>query len=742
MFRTPSLKVSPGWIRTLMGAGIGLVAGLLLIALRPTRLVEIIELRLLDLQTAAFTLERPPDPRIVVSEILEEDVAAIRVAFDESWPWNLDLTSYAFRVLADAGVRAVLIDIYHLDGGAGLDDHRGTSELDAMARQKFEIEAELAMEYQKALKKVDRVALAFELSDAPQYEVESRVRAALPRLGSALVTGGPPGLARSGAELPVRRVTEGAALLGFANVAVDDDGIVRRAPVVGRWGERRVLSLPLAGLLLACECGVRLADCRVTIGDVSQRVNADGSFLVNFHAEPGQTFPRVAPAQILEWARRTYVEGEPLPQEAREALEGRIVVWGVNLAGLKDIVTSPVSGTLHGPEFQATVLDNLIHGDGRVRADPLANAILLLVVTVLLGALAAGLRGKWAHHVLPFLALLAGVAFAIWRFRNGVAVDIFTPFLGVVLTWGGTSVLHLLTAGRRNRWLEGTFGRYLAPSIILALKEDPSLLELGGRKREISILFSDVAGFTKLTEALEPHQMVRLLNQYLTPHASAVMEQGGVVDKFIGDAVMAFFGDPLPDPCHAERACRAALKVREQLPDLRPVWEEMGLEDFEIRIGVNSGEATVGNMGSENRFDYTAMGDEVNLASRLEGANKAFGSLILLGSRTREEAGDTVVAKPIAGVVVVGRSRPEPVYELLAMAEDAPEDLLAHADAFSRAQAAARAGDLGGAREALAEAARLHPGDGPCRWFAGILDRMEAGEEASPWSGVVVLSGK
>ena len=148
----------------------------------------------------------------------------------------------------------------------------------------------------------------------------------------------------------------------------------------------------------------------------------------------------------------------------------------------------------------------------------------------------------------------------------------------MVLTWGGTSVFHLLTAGRRNRWLEGTFGRYLAPAIISALKDEPGLLELGGRKREITILFSDVAGFTKLTEALEPHQMVTLLNRYLTPHAAAVMEQGGVVDKFIGDAVMAFFGDPLPDPQHAEKCCRAALTVQKQLPDLRPVWEEMGLD--------------------------------------------------------------------------------------------------------------------------------------------------------------------
>ncbi|MFV1959813.1 MAG: adenylate/guanylate cyclase domain-containing protein, partial [Planctomycetota bacterium] len=423
-------------------------------------------------------------------------------------------------------------------------------------------------------------------------------------------------------------------------------------------------------------------------------------------------------------------------------LEGKIVVWGLNLAGQEDKVASTLGGTYHGPEFQATAIDNLLHGDGRVRASGGLNALVLLGLTVLLGGLAGYVRSRLLPHLVPLLFALLLVVGAYGLFSRGLSIDLFTPLLGIVLTWGGTSIVRVLTEGRRNRWLEGTFGRYLAPSIIEALKRDPALLQLGGRRREITILFSDVADFTRLCESLSPENVVELLNRYLTTHSSAVMNEGGVVDKFQGDAVMAFFGDPVPTADHAYRACRSALEVRARLPDLMPLWEGMGLDGFEIRIGLNTGTAIVGNMGSDQRFDYTCMGDAVNVASRLEGANKAFGSRILIGSRTFEECRAQIVARPIARIVLVGRSEPEPVFELLALKEGASSDLLAHVAAFEAALEAARRGDLEAARRALDEAEGLRPGDGPTAWLRGLVERLAQGEEPSPWSGLVTLTGK
>jgi len=377
-----------------------------------------------------------------------------------------------------------------------------------------------------------------------------------------------------------------------------------------------------------------------------------------------------------------------------------------------------------------------------VRTPWLGNALVLLLATTLVGAGVAALRGRWLPQLVPLAVGGAVIVFAFTTFRAGRVFDLATPVVGTLLAWGGTMAWKQLTEGRYNRWLESTFSRYLAPSVIESLKADPSLLQLGGTRRELSILFSDVAGFTTHSRRLRPEQLVELLNRYLTAHCDAVFAQGGVVDKFIGDAVVAFYGDPIPMDDHAVRACRTALAVIDGLAALDPVWKGMGLAEFHVRIGVNSGPAVVGNMGSEQRFDYTVMGDTVNLASRLEGSNKVFGTTILVGPTTAEAAKAAVVTKPLARIVVVGWDEPVLVHELLATRERATPDLIAHVEAFARAADAARAGDLAAADRALAAAERLRPGDGPCRWLGALVADMRAGRAPTPWSGVLTLTGK
>ena len=730
-------------LRSLLGGLIGLAVGLVLLLLRPTALFETIELKFVDARTKHYVGQREPDPRIVLVEVLDTDVEALLEAWTVSWPWPLDINAYAFAVMGKAGVAAVAVDVYHFNEGAGPDDvpeGRG-AERDEALRAKLELQGEQGEALGRAFADVGRVALAFELDGEPEWELPGRRAVAEARLENDLLAGAPSGLCYAGANLPVRRLLEGARGLGFAIVQADEDGVVRRSHAVGCWNGRPVPSLPLATAAIATEDAVTFDGGAVRVGEARQALMADGSFLLNFRGWAGRTYPRLPPHRLIDWAAAMEETGE-LPAEARDALAGKIVVWGINLSGQDDLVTTTLSGAHHGPEFQATALDNLLHGDGRVRAVAGTNAALLLLVTTLLGLLSGWIRSRVLPHLLPVVLGGLVVALAWLLFGQGTSYDVFTPLLGILLTWAATGVVRLLTEGRRNKWLEGTFGRYLAPSIIEALKEDPGLVALGGQSRHITVLFSDVAGFTRMSEVLGAQNTVKLLNHYLTMHSAAVMEEGGVVDKFEGDAVMAFFGDPVPSTTHAEQACRSALKVFERLPDLEPVWREMGLTSFSIRIGLNTGDAYVGNMGSEQRFDYTCMGDTVNLSSRLEGANKAFGSGILIGRRTYEEAEEAILAKPLCGLVVVGRTRPEPVYELVGLRATASPELRTHVAAFAAAQAALRADALGEARRSLDEADAARPDDPPTRWLQSILDALERGELERPWTGVVELTGK
>ncbi len=738
MARIPKLQALTLRGRLVFGAVLGLAAALGLSTVRSTDAFESLELRFVDLRTRHFADQRTPDPRIVVMQIEESDIARVNAAHGERWPWPLELNAHLVDVLREADAAALMNDMLHLDRGAGPDDLPGAETLTDRQRAERFGEAESAKVLRSALTSFGRAAVAFELSATPQYELPTRKAAAATRLGNAALAHHQPAVARSGAEFPVRHVTEGAGLLGFVNMPSSLDGVVRRAPVLGRWGTQVVMSLPLAATQLSGVTPIAEEVGGIRVGAAFQPLAPDAAFLVNFHSSAFRGgYARIAPADVLDWKEQWDATGS-LPEEARAALKDKIVVFGLNIAGIKDVVASPLRGTMDGPVFQATVLDNLLHGDGRVREGRRTNVIWLFALTLLVGLLGGALRGRLLPHLMPASIGALFTWFVFERFGMGVSLDLFTPLLGVVLTWGGSSALTALTEGRRNRWLEGTFGRYMSPSIIAALKREPALLELGGRERELSVLFSDVAGFTTMATLLEPSELALLLNRYLTAHCAAVMDNDGVVDKFEGDAVMAFYGDPVPDRRHALHACRTALRVQAELPGLRPTLEALGIESFEVRIGINTGHAVVGNMGSEQRFDYTCMGDTVNLASRLEGAAKRFGVSILIGPDTAEAAGTEVVLKPLGKAVVVGRTEPVSIFELLALRAEASADLMAHASAFERALAAAREGDLAGATASLDEAAHLRPGDGATVWFRGVLETLRG----QAWDGTTVLLQK
>lgn len=698
------------------------------------------ELSLLDQRTRWMADPGQADPRIVLVQVQDSDVAWLRDQFSIPWPWDLEVNAQLFDLMAEAGVAAVLVDVLHLDRGSGPEDVPEGSDMSEAAVSRRELEQMGAQAYGAALARINS-AVAFALSDQATFDLPKR-RAAV-EASSALSP--PPdlrlALARQAADFPVLDVAAGARRVGFVNVEPDADGVLRRVSVLGLREHTAFASLAACGAELASGVPLHFGARHVQVGPRRQALMDGGAFLVNFRKAGRNAYPSLAPATLMKWVIDRQQQGA-LPEDARAALSGKIVVWGVNLRGNEDVVPTPVSETLDGPEFQATALDNLLRGDGRVTVKPWVNPALLFALLALVGFIGFGARRRAWMHVLPVLALGALSATSLWLFDLGLVIDVALPVVGLVCLWGLMAGAHLLTEGRRNRWLEGTFGRYLSPAIIQRLKEDPSLLELGGREREVSILFSDIEGFTSQSEKLTPAQLVSLLNEYLTQHADAVLAQGGVVDKFIGDAVMAFYGDPVPTADHALAACRTALDVRDRLPALGELWKKMGLTSLRVRFGINTGRVVVGNMGSHQRFSYTAMGDTVNFASRLESANRFFGSTILLGEETAKAVAGEVLTRPIARLRVKGKLEPVGVFEALALRSSAPADLLRLCELYVAAHQGLRSGDLSLAQESLALALSLRPSDGPSRWLEGLREQLARGGLSSPWDGVFTLSEK
>ena len=239
---------------------------------------------------------------------------------------------------------------------------------------------------------------------------------------------------------------------------------------------------------------------------------------------------------------------------------------------------------------------------------------------------------------------------------------------GTASIYTGNVVLQYLAEARQKRWLRGAFNRYVSPAVVESIVNNPSALELGGQEVQATIFFSDLANFTSFSERLPPKELVAFLNEYFTPMTNIILEHRGALDKFIGDAIMAFWGAPLPLENHAQYACDAALKMKETIAGLQEGWRQRELPLLEARMGIHSGPVVAGNVGSRERFNYTVLGDTVNLASRLEGANKFYGTTILISEDTFQLAGPAFLARELDLIRVKGRQAPVKIYELIGKA--------------------------------------------------------------------------
>jgi adenylate cyclase len=560
-----------------------------------------------------------------------------------------------------------------------------------------------------------------------------------PRLSFAVEGAAPAQLLRTGASVPLPALRDAAAGIGSVTLRPDADGTVRRMPVGVLFDGRLVPALAFAPFA-AGEKAVRFEPGRARIGGLTVPLDDQGRLLVRFHGQRID-YQRYSAAQVITSAIAT-AEGKT-PVVPAAAFRGAYVIVGSTAPGLLDLKPTPLAATAPGFEVHVAVIDNVLNGDFLTQAPPAVAAGLalgaasLVVAAVVFLPVAAG-AGAVAGVVGATAAILAAA------YRAGWFLDPWLVGVSVLLAVLGAAVRRYTTEGKDKRFVAGAFARYVSPQVVKQILADPARLALGGERREVTLLFSDLQGFTSISEGMSPHDLVAFLNEYTTLMADVITGPGldGTIDKYIGDSVMAFWGAPLPQPDHARRGLLAALTCQERLRPFCDALVARGGPRLVTRIGLNTGTCVVGNMGSRDRFDYTAIGDTVNQASRLEGINKVYGTLIIASESTWQAAPGTAFGRLLDRVRVKGKAEPVAIYEALAPAGAETGAMRALADAYAAALAAYQGRQWPRTIE-LAEAILLAtPDDGPSKTLIERARSFMAAPPPEDWDGVWTLKTK
>jgi len=543
------------------------------------------------------------------------------------------------------------------------------------------------------------------------------------------------GVTMSRASFPVPEIASSAAILADVRQDPDPDGIYRRVRLFRIFDGRAVPSLALASLLAASPgTGVSMRPGGMTIAGKAIPLDRNGHAVLRFRG-PSGTHRAYSAASVIQSELRLRAGEEPVIRDP-EAFRDCHVIFGFSAPGLFDLRPAPVGGVFSGPEIQATVLDNLLGGDFLAEA-PAPVTVALTFLLALAGAIPMIFSRSAGRSVLVFALFLPLPALlSLAAYAKGYGIPLVVLEAAVLLSLLGALVVNYATEGRQKRFIKNAFRQYLSPKVIEQLIAHPERLKLGGERRTLSIFFSDLQGFTSIAEGLDPEELTSLLNDYLSAMTEIIHEEGGTLDKYVGDAIIAFWNAPLEQHDHAARCARAALRCQAKLAELRPAFRGRIGRDLAMRIGLNTGMAIVGNMGSHSRFDYTVLGDAVNLASRLEGVNKQFGTRILASEALRRELGEDFAAREISRVAVVGRREAVRIFELFPREEASAR---AAADrTFEEGLEAFYAGRFG---EAVERFLPMADGDPPS---AAYVRRCREWSERPPegWEGVWTATGK
>jgi len=714
--------------------------------------LELMELKTIDLRYISRG-QKPHTSDVVLAVIDEESIDK-----EGKWIWPRSKMAKLVQKLSDAGARVVAFDVGFLEP----DEKSVVRTIDAIQNQLSGItpEHQVFLENLKRQSDNDRL-LASAMADSKAtivlgyfFQMEklhagdfdagvvavqtknirtSRYAQVKYQSPSAM---GIPILEAQFPNANINTISQAAQYSGYFNMIPDRDGVVRRIPAVFNFaGELyaplsiQTLSAALGTqpLLVVAEDGIN----RIQIGDIRIPTDELGRVMINYRGD-AKSFKHIPVTHILN------------DQVDTAELKDRIVLVGATAIGIYDMRVTPFSSVFPGVEIHANLVDSVLKQE--FLYNPLWAAVFDIIAIILTG-LILGL-------VLPRTGVFAGVLTAAILFfghiflcrylfvARGWILNMVYPLLVIVSIYIGITAYKYLVESRQKRFIRNAFSTYLAPTVVQQLIDSPDNLELGGEEREITAFFSDVQGFTSISERLTPPELVELLNEFLTEMTDIILKHEGTVDKFEGDAIIAFFGAPNELPNQAETACLTCVDMQKRLQVLREKWQQEGKPELMMRIGLSTGLAVVGNMGSRNRMDYTMMGDTVNTAARLEGVNKIYGIYTLVCETTFRKANQRVWGREIDAINVVGKAEPVVVYQVLGYADDIDETMLSMTSRYAEGLGLYRQRQWEAAMAKFDQALEIIGADGPSQTMRMRCQDYMQDPPPKDWNGSYTMKTK
>lgn len=540
----------------------------------------------------------------------------------------------------------------------------------------------------------------------------------------------------SGFESNIQQFSQNSEYTGYFNMSPDTDGVIRWLRAVYQFGDELYAPLALKVVQAYKNSAISIEAAEnmlktIEIDDISIPTDIGGEIMINYRGK-SHTFLHIPVTDILN------------DKIDRSQLRDKIVLIGATAVGIYDMRVTPFSETFPGVEIHANLIDTILNRDFLYK--PEYGKLLDIIAIILAGFIPCGVlvrTGALSSAIISIFFFGGYIMFCQYVFSTtGWVLNMVYPLSTLVLVYIAITAHKYVTAERKKQFIKNAFSTYLAPSVVKEIIKTPHKLNLGGEQRDITAFFSDVQGFTAISERMSPTELVELLNEFLTEMTDIILMHEGTVDKFEGDAIIAFFGAPNTMPDHARKACLASIAMQQKLVELRRKWKDEGKPELRMRIGLCSGGAVVGNMGSKNRMDYTMMGDTVNTAARLEGVNKVYGTYTLIGHTTRQQLNGAIRVREVDAVHVVGRQTPISIYELISDAgleTDLTDDLLnSYADGLSYY----RNQEFDLAIKIFDTILEQIPGDGPSRTMRARCSAYIKEPPPKKWSGAFSMTEK